>query len=407
MSSSSDNNNNNNNNNNDNNNNKKQKPEEEEETDDVLKSIEKYGIPGVKTTKTKGPIEIMGEFLPNYEGYTNLSEGKVTLELENKSNEFFIVKVSEEEQTQFHRFDANELSIDVVCTITLNDGMLARIFAERLLALTDIEDETWEAALDINEDEDYGNLEALDIYYSENNSSWNPKEIRVTMTITAEKQYVGWQNFRDQVDTEIGLYRNDGAGGLLLETYSDADFWDTDWPVYNEQLQQFEDVETQGLPANSYIMDYHYFESTLQERIFPVVAEVMAKVLSAAFGPQMVGVTTRFIGLEQYNDNGEEKYRIITQGPNETEEDFAERKERSNLLSTNTWYNPDMREGYIDDLWNGWLLYNVQLEIDDPRLFEAPELKVDFLIHNIEREEIVGKQPQLLALQGAPSPLKF
>ena len=399
MSSSSDNNNNNNNNNNDNNNNKKKKPEEEEETDDVLKSIEKYGIPGVKTTKTKGPIEIMGEFLPNYEGYTNLSEGKVTLELENKSNEFFIMTVGEGdevEQTQFHRFDANELSIDVVCTITLQDGMLARIFAERLLALTDInEDETWEAALDINEDEDedYGNLEALDIYYSENNSSWNPKEIRVTMTITAEKQYVGWQNFSDQVDTEIGLYRNDGLGGLLLETYSDADFWNEyQWPVYNEELQGFEDVETQGLPANSYIMDYHYFESTLQERIFPVVGEVMAKVFSEAFGPQMVGVTTRFIGLEQYNDNGEEKYRIITQGPNETEEASAERKERSNLLSTNTWYNPDMREGYIDDLWNSWLFFNVQLEIDDPRLFEAPELEVQFLIHNIVRERMTGKQ---------------
>jgi hypothetical protein len=114
-------------------------------------------------------------------------------------------------------------------------------------------------------------------------------------------------------------------------------------------------------------MDYHYFQDTLTQRIFPLVAEAISQVLSTAFGPQMVDVTTRCM------------------------------LEEENLLDENTWFNEEQGDGFIPDVWGDWLLFNGQLELDDPALFQAPEIEVGFLIHNVELERLTGGQQPALA----------
>jgi len=386
MSSSTDNSGSANNNNNNNNNNKKKKTDEDEVTDDFLKALKKT-IPGMETTDQKGPFDLIPSFITNYRGYTNFSRGTVTLELENKANEFFEKgEITTNDITKFHRLDTNRLGIAVTCTITLSDIMVARMMWTRLRGLNFTSGHHAPVALG-----------AFDVEYNE---EANPKQIVATMYFSAEKEYVGSDAFIAHVEGEIDQgYRNDGMGGLTNVLYNTDAFWDSEWPVYEENLNPpgFGNTTTDGLPPNSYIMDYHYFQDTLTERVFPLVGEVISQVLSAAFGPQMIGVTTRYIPMMWDNNRGH--YVQIRKMENETEEAFAERKESFNLLLANTWFNDEQRDGYIADIWSGWLLYSENRELDDPTLFQAPEIEAVFLIHNVQREKIAGKQPQLRDLK--------
>jgi hypothetical protein len=326
------------NNNNNNNTSAKKKKTGKKDKDPDLKAVKNQELRNIIKTlgAREGPRTHIGGYVAGVSGFTNFSRGTLTVTLENKANEFFTKGVNDD-ITKFHRLDADRLIIAVTCTLALESDMVARMMRTRLDLLNVAGGEA-------------------DVEYDDA----NPKEIVVIMYFSAEKEYVGSDAWIDHVEREIHQ-------GYLIRLYNTPAFWAGDWPVYEENLNGFGDTTSNGLPPNSYIMDYHYFQDTLTQRIFPLVAEAISQVLSTAFGPQMVDVTTRCM------------------------------LEEENLLDENTWFNEEQGDGFIPDVWGDWLLFNGQLELDDPALFQAPEIEVGFLIHNVELERLTGGQQPALA----------